>query len=144
METVRAPDKVKKDQLFEDNRSEFEKQTDEALYLSLQELKEQQEVHQHYEDEILNEYLCETKKRKEIFRELLFDMNKLSRFDKDIKEIYEIIEPIIDTYCGQFINFCELDEETYDKIFTVLGTIRTNKKNIETLQTIITKTSTIL
>ena len=90
-------------------------------------------------NEVLNEYLCETKRRKEKFRELLFDVNKLTKFDKDIKEIYEIIEPIIDTYCGQFITFCDLDQETYDRIFRVLGTIRTNKNNIEILRLLITK-----
>jgi len=138
-ENIRSPDEVKREQILEDNRSEFDKQMDEALYLSLQELKEQQEVHKLYEDEVLNEYLCETKKRKEKFRELLFDVNKLTKFDKDIKEIYEIIEPIIDTYCGQFITFCDLDQETYDRIFRVLGTIRTNKNNIEILRLLITK-----
>ena len=139
IENTRAPDKVIKERLLDDDRSEFEKQTDEALYLSLQELKEQEEINSIYEDEIINTYTNETRKRKELFRELLFDLNKLTKFDKDIKEIYEIIEPIIDTYCGQFINFCELDEETYDNIFKIVGTVRTNKKNIEALKTILIK-----
>jgi len=139
IENTRAPDKVIKERLLDDDRSEFEKQTDEALYLSLQELKEQEEINSIYEDDIINTYTNETRKRKELFRELLFDLNKLTKFDKDIKEIYEIIEPIIDTYCGQFINFCELDEETYDNIFKIVGTVRTNKKNIEALKTILIK-----
>jgi hypothetical protein len=139
IENTRAPDKVIKERLLDDDRSEFEKQTDEALYLSLQELKEQEEINSIYEDDIINTYTNETRNRKELFRELLFDLNKLTKFDKDIKEIYEIIEPIIDTYCGQFINFCELDEETYDNIFKIVGTVRTNKKNIEALKTILIK-----
>jgi hypothetical protein len=139
IENTRGPDKVIKERLLDDDRSEFEKQTDEALYLSLQELKEQEEINSIYEDDIINTYTNETRKRKELFRELLFDLNKLTKFDKDIKEIYEIIEPIIDTYCGQFINFCELDEETYDNIFKIVGTVRTNKKNIEALKTILIK-----
>ncbi len=139
-EDIRAPDEVKKEILIEDNRSDFDKQIDEALYLSLQELREQEEINKSYEDDIFNTYLCETKKRKEQFRELLFDLNKLTKFDKDIKEIYEIIEPIIDTYCGQFINFCELDPETYDRIFKVIGNVRTKKNNIEILKSILIKT----
>jgi hypothetical protein len=139
IENIRAPDEVKREQLLEDNRSDFDKQMDEALYLSLQELKEQEEINKLYEDDIFDTYLSETKKRKELFRDLLFDLNKLTKFDKDIKEIYEIIEPIIDTYCGQFINFCELDEETYDRIFKVIGTVRTNKNNIEVLKSILIK-----
>jgi len=138
-ENIRAPDKVIKDRLIEDNRSDFDKQMDEALYLSLQELKEQEEINKLYEDEVLNTYLSETKKRRELFRELLFDLNKLTKFDKDIKEIYEMIEPIVDTYCGQFINFCELDEGTYERIFKVIGNVRTNKNNIEILKSVIIK-----
>ena len=64
-------------------------------------------------------------------------MNKLLRFDKDIKEIYEIIEPIIESYCAQYTEIIELDDVTYEKIFKVLGTIRTNKNNIELLKTIL-------
>lgn len=138
-ENIRPPDEVKKEILIQDNRNDFDKQMDEALYLSLQELKQQEEINQLYEDEILDAYLCETKKRKELFQELMFDLNKLTKFDKDIKEIYEIIDPIIDTYCGQFINFCELDQETYDRIFKVIGNVKTKKNNIEILKSILIK-----
>ena len=130
---IRCPDKVKIDRLFDDNRSDYEKQLDEALYVSLQESEEKNKI---YEDEIYNNYFTETAIRKEAFRELLFDLRKLIKFDKEIKEIYEIIEPIIDAYCSQFINCFELDAETYDKIFNVLGSIRTNKNNIGLIPTI--------
>ena len=89
---IRCPDKVKRERLFDDNRSDFEKQIDEALYVSLQESEEKNKI---YEDEIYNNYFTETARRKEAFRELLFDLRKLIKFDKEIKEIYEIIEPII-------------------------------------------------
>lgn len=136
---IRCPDKVKREILFDDNRSDFEKQLDEALYVSLQESEEKNKI---YEDEIYNNYFTETARRKEAFRELLFDLHKLIKFDKEIKEIYEIIEPIIDAYCSQFINCFEVDEETYDKIFNALGSIRTNKNNIELCKGIIVKTFT--
>ena len=35
---IRRPDKVKREILFDDTRSDFERQLDEALYISLQEL----------------------------------------------------------------------------------------------------------
>ena len=41
-EEIRAPDEVINEQLLPDNRSEFEKQLDEAMYLSLQEMKEKE------------------------------------------------------------------------------------------------------
>jgi hypothetical protein len=142
-DNIRRPDKVKRERLLDDTRSDFERQLDEALYISLQELKESEEKNKLYEDEIYSNYLCETTRRRELFRELLFDLRKLIKFDKEIKEIYEIIEPIIESYCGQFIDCFEADEETYNRIFDVLGTIRTNKNNIELCKGIIAKTFTI-
>ena len=136
-EDIRPPDEVKREQLMEDNRSDFQKQIDEALYLSLQEVKQQQEISMNYEEEIIKNYKDEIIMRKEKFQQILLDMNKLIRFDKDIKEVYEIIEPIIESYCNQCIEFVELDIDTYDRIFKVIGTIRTDKKNIELLKTII-------
>jgi len=136
---VRVPDLVKKEQLIQDTRSEYEKQMDEALYLSIQDFKKQEEINEKYEEQIINEHARIIGERKELFREILFDLNKLTRFDKDIKEIYEIIEPIIDYYCSQNINQYEIDSETYDRIFKVIGNVRTNKNNIELLKKLIIK-----
>ena len=138
-EEIRAPDEVKREQLMNDNRSEFDKQMDEALFLSLQEIKIQEEISSKYEEEIIQNYHNEINERREKFGGLLLDINKLIRFDKDVKEIYEIIEPIIESYCNQYIEFVELDEDTYDKIFKVIGTIRTNKKKLDLLKEIIFK-----
>lgn len=138
-EDIRQPDGVKKEQLLLDTRSEFEKQLDEVLYLSLLESKELQETNEKYEEEIINNYYIEVNKRKNSFAQLLFNLNKLVRLNADIKEIYEIIEPIIDSYCNQIIEFVELDSLIYDKIFKIIGTIRTNKSDIELLKTILVR-----
>ncbi len=134
---VRQPDNVVSEVLQEDTRSEYQKQIDEAIYLSSMEFCEQQKLQKRYEEEIIAEYYSISNERKEKFREFLFDLNKLIRFDKETKEIYEIIEPIIDAYCNQIIEFYELDSVTYSKIFKGLKGVRTNKKNIEYLQTIL-------
>ena len=136
-EEIRSPDEVKRERLIQDNRCEFQKQMDEALYLSLQEIKQQEEISQNYEEEIIKNFYNELQKRKDSFSNLLMDLNRLIKFDKDIKEIYEIIEPIIDSYCNQYIEVVELDLITYEKIFKVIGTVRTDKKNIELLKTIL-------
>ena len=138
---VRAPDKTKKEQLLQDNRSEYDKQMDEAMYLSVQEFKKQEEVNQKYEEDLINEHNKITNERKNLFRGFLFDLNKLTRLDKDMKEIYEIIEPIIDYYCAQYINQCEIDSETYDRIFKVIGNVRTDKNAIELLKNILVKSN---
>jgi hypothetical protein len=136
---VRSPDKVKTERLMEDTRSEYEKQMDEALYLSIQEFKKQEEINRKYEEEILNEHVKIINERKELFQGFLFNLNKLIRLDKDVKEIYEIIEPIIDSYCTQSINHCEIDSVTYDRIFKIIGNVRTNINTVELLKKIIVK-----
>ena len=138
-DNVRAPDKIKKEQLLQDNRSEYEQQEEDARYWSLLEFNEQKELNEKYEADLIIEHNRIIKERRELFRGFLFDVNKLIRFDKDMKEIYEIIEPIIDYYCAQYMKQCELDPITYDRIFKVIGNIRTDKNNIELLKKIIIK-----
>ena len=134
---VRNPDEVKIEQLIEDKRSDFDKQTDEAIYLSLQEIENAEEINKNYEELIINNYYIEITERKEKFSDLLFDMNRLIRFDKDVKEIYEIILPIIESHCSQYIEFYHIDKAIHDRIFKIIGTIKTNKKNIENLKSVI-------
>lgn len=136
---IRPPDNTKREQLIQDTRSDFDKQLDETLELSLQESINLNQVNNFYEEEIITNYLNEIGVRREKFYNLIFVLNKLKRFDNDIKEISEIIEPIIDLYCNQYIQYYEVDEITYDKIFKIIGTIRTDKKNIELLKNIIIK-----
>lgn len=134
---IREPDSVISEQLLNDNRTDFQKQMDEAMYISLQEIKKYEELNQKYENELIQQYVEETTRRKELFTSFLFDLNRLMKFDKEVREIYQIIEPIIDSYCGQIIENCELDEETYKKIFNLLGKIRVNKVGLEILKNII-------
>ena len=138
-DNVRAHDKAKVERLMEDTRSEYEKQIDEALYLSIQDFRHQEQIYKQYEDEILNEHIKITNERKEQFGGFLFDLNKLIRLDKEIKEIYEIIEPIINAYCEQYIKEYELDSLTYNKIFKIIGNVRTSKNAIELLKKILIK-----
>jgi hypothetical protein len=135
--TVRPADKVFKEQLIEDNRSNFEKEVDEALRLSLEEAINLNNLNKDFEEELIQKFKKEKLERKEIFTKFLLDLNRIIRLDKDVKNIYEIIEPIIDGYCNQLIDICEFDEETYDKIFEVLSTIRTDKKCVDILKTIL-------
>ena len=72
-----------------------------------------------------------------IFKEFLFNLNKIGKFDKEIREIFDIIDPIIESYCNQVITSYEFDKETYDKIFNVINKIRMNEGILNILQTII-------
>jgi len=138
-DNIRPADQIISDQLLDDNRSEYEKQIDKAMYLSLQEMTNQREIHRQYEQQLVKEYNEETKRRTELFKDFLFNINKIGKFDKEIGEIYNILDPIIESYCGQFIQTCELDEETYNNIFNTLKKIRNNPIALDTLKTIILK-----
>ena len=85
---IREPDEVIREQLIEDTRCEFQKQMDEAMYLSMQEAIQQEKVFQEFEEQVINDYLRETTSRKELFQKLFIDINKIVKFDKDIKEVY--------------------------------------------------------
>jgi hypothetical protein len=136
---IRIPDEVVYEQLLEipDNRSEYDKQIEKAIALSLSQINQQNAIHIEYEKQILDEYNNETIKRNELSRPILFDINRIIKYDKGAGEIYEIIEPILNAYCFQCIDKCYMDKITYDKIFNFLKNVRTDKKNIEFLKSII-------
>ena len=73
----------------------------------MQEVIKHQDINKEYEEQIISEYIKETNRRKEIFKDFLFNLNKIRKFDKEIQEIYDIIEPIIDSYYGQSFESCE-------------------------------------
>ena len=138
IEEIRPPDNVKREQLVgEDTRNDFDKEMEQALYLSMQEVRDEEIKNHKFEEEIINSYLEKQSKRRELFRDLLINMNKVARFDKDVKEIYEILDVIIEGYCLDYIQCAEVDKETRDKVFNVLKTIRVNKNTLDILQTII-------
>jgi hypothetical protein len=136
-DNIRPPDESFNERLLEDTRSDFEKQIDEAMYVSMQEMNQQQDINRQYEERLIKDFMEESNRRKDIFKDFLFNLNKLIKFDKEVREIYEIIDPIIDSYCNQSIEVCELDIETYYKIFTILEKIRNSQDSLNILKTII-------
>ncbi len=136
-EEIRPPDEVKREQLISNNNIFHDKELEEAIYLSIQEAIEQEKKIQEYENKIIEEYSKEREKRRVKFEKLLFNLNKVAKFDKTLRETYEIIEPIIDAYCNQFIENYLVDDETFQSIFNNLNSIRTDKKIIDILKTII-------
>lgn len=133
---VRQPDNVVREQLLNDDRSEFQKQIDEAIYLSVQELNNQRILYKEFEDQLVKDYTNETNRRTELFKDFLFNLNKIGKFDREVQEIFNILDPIIESYCNQFIQTCEMDQETYDKIFNTLRKIR-NQTTVDILKSII-------
>jgi len=136
-EEIRPPDEVIREKLISNDNTFHDKQLEEILYLSIQEALEQEKKYQDYEDKIISYYSNETNLRRDKFSKLLLDLNKVAKFDKTLRDTYEIIEPIIDAYCNHIIETYLVDEETYHCIFKNLNSIRTDKKIIDFLKTII-------
>jgi len=141
---IRQPDKVIKEILIEEDFDENfykkeieEKELNMVINLSINEFNKQNELNIKFEEEILNNYCEIYNKRKEIFSHLIIKLVRLSNFDIKIKEIYEILEIIIDSYCSQSIEFTELDKNTFDSIFNLLYSIRIDKHCMEILKNII-------
>lgn len=136
-DNIRPPDKNIRETLLEYTRSDFEKHLDEAMYLSMQEINQQIEINNQYEELLVKNHVLESKKRNEIFKNFRFNLNKVGKFDKKVREIYDIIDPIIDLYCDQRIETCELDGETYNKVFNTLKEIRNDQQAFDILKLIV-------
>jgi len=119
----------------------FEKEVEDVIKLSIEEMTNNIYKNEDYEKQVINDYEKEMVERRTTFSELLKALTKLSKYDNEIKDIYDIIEPIIESYCAQFISECELDGETCRRIFKVLDTIRIERNIIEKLKTIIVSSS---
>lgn len=92
-----------------------------------------------YKEAILIEQQKITIQRRELFHKFLFELNKLIRFDKDIKDIYNLIIFVIDSYCSQYITYYKFDNITYNIIFEIIENVKIDKKTIELLNKIFIK-----
>lgn len=125
-EDIRPPDEPKRETLLQDNRSDFDKQLDEALYESLQLYQAEVQKHEDLEKKFIQQQCEEIEKRKNLVRPILFELNRIRNYDQKLNNIYEIIEPILDSYCGLEFEECQLDKQTYNTIFNGLTKIRIN------------------
>jgi hypothetical protein len=66
-------------------------------------------------------------------------IQRLIYFDKGLKEIYELIKPIIELYENGELNYHETDNVSYDKIFNTLRSLRIPKEEWSILETIFVK-----
>ena len=100
---------------------------DNALQLAfIESMKEQEE----YEKKQL-EMLEKTRLRVQTFKDVLLKIKKISMIDPQILKLYNIIEPMIDSYCACNIDIYECDKAMYDEIFSTLKTIRLTESELE-------------
>jgi hypothetical protein len=147
-DNIRQPDSVKTERLLEDDfyderpfdyntNNILDKDMNNAFEESKKDYESRIQLEEEYEKQVIQDYLTIVETNKVKFQPLLNILNRLSKFDKDIKEINDILEPIIDSYCAQALPFVEFDTITYDRIYKVLGSIRTDKNCIEELKKVV-------
>jgi len=99
---------------------------DYELQVAINESIKEQEEHEKNRLEILEK----TKLRIQTFKDVLFKIKKISMIDEKILKFYNIIEPIIDSYCACNIDTYECDKALYDEIFSTLKTIRLTESDV--------------
>lgn len=133
---TRLPDEVTYDQLLEDTRSDFDKQIEQAINLSITDLEQHCKDQLQYENQLINEHITEYNKRNDIFKELKFNLIRIGKFDPEIQNVHNILNPIINAYCNQYIETYEIDPNAYYKIVNTLKHIKNSKQALDALQTI--------
>jgi sulfite reductase alpha subunit-like flavoprotein len=138
-EYIREPDNPVCEQLIPSGvKDDFEIQMEEVLYNSLQEYQNCQKEMDEFEYNIKKEYEDECARRKLLFTDMFQIIKRVSAHDIKIKDVLEILEPIVEMYVEQIINSYEVDNESYNVIFKTLSLIRLKPVMIENLKSIIT------
>ena len=125
-EDIRPPDISKKETLLQNNINEYDKDFSEALYQSLKLYQNEVQKYDDLEKKLLEQQQQEIQKRKDLVKPVLFEFNRIKNYDKQLNELFQIIEPILDSYCNLLFENCILDKQTYNTIFSGLTKTRIN------------------
>ena len=90
-----------------------------------------------FEEKILDDFNKEKKQRQELFKNILLQIQKVSRYDKELNKVFDILSSILDMYYEQLFNSYELDYDTYELIFSNLKSVRINDFEIDLLKSVI-------
>lgn len=139
---VRRPDDIRRERLIGAtgfNENEVGPEDDEfnrAIYESIR-FHEFERIEEKNMNRIMKMFQDEKIQRQKIFDKLLTDLARLKRMDQDASFVLDIIEPIIDAYCEQQIEICELEIHTHQKVFKYLTRTRTDQSAVDKLSKII-------
>jgi hypothetical protein len=128
-EEIRPPDNTIRKILVNnyDNMNIIPYNYDEELQLAfIESIKEQEEC-----EKKRLEFLKKTKLRVQTFKDVLLKIKKINMIDETFLEFYNIIEPMIDSYCACNIDVYHCDKVMYDMIFGTLKTIRLTETELE-------------
>lgn len=144
---VRKPDEVKKDRLIDDDyvmpselwQNNTEEELNAILQMSKKIFEEQAEKEEQKEIEKIYNQIKEEKikERKNKFDSIKMQLNKIILFDKENMKYYETLLSIIEMYEEQLIDDYRATIDEYNKLFSVLKTIRLPVIEIDNLKKII-------
>jgi len=136
---IRKPDKVIKETLldFDSNiQNDYDIELEKALKISMDEYFGLCKNSEDYETQIIEEYNKEMINRQKLINPIIFEIERISKYDKSYIELYQLLEPILQLYIQQYLNYYECNFETYNQIFNKLSKIRLNKDKLDLLKTI--------
>ena len=105
------------------------KEQEEYEKKQLEKIKEQQQEEEYQKKQL--EVLEKNKQRVQSFKDILLKIKKIAMIDKTFLEFYNIIEPMIDSYCACNIDVYECDKIMYNVIFKTIKTIRLTETELE-------------
>jgi hypothetical protein len=135
-ENIRQPDKVIKETLLPTLQTDQDIELELALKTSIDEYFGLCKKSEDYETQIIEDYNNEMLNRQKLINPIIFEIERISKYDKSFVELYQLLEPILQLYIQQYLNFYECDLETFNKIFNKLSTIRLNKDKQDILKQI--------
>jgi hypothetical protein len=143
-DNIRKPDDVILDRLSAGSSVLSEEQEiSMAILASIQDCQIFQKQQDDFESNIIEKYNVAREEREKLFNPFCNSLKKLAKYDKKIEEIFEIVNAIIESYCLGYLDHCEIDDVTYEKIFKELGNVRIDKNAVELLKTILQKNNNI-
>lgn len=106
---------------------------DYELQLAINKSIKEQEEHEKKQLEIMKK----SNLRLKSFKDVLFKIKKISMLDKQVFNFYNIIEPIINSYCECNIDIYKCNKDMYNEIFSTLKTIRITVIELELFKKLI-------
>ena len=135
-EYIRPPDEVKRERLVDLDNEAWGAQYREEFELA-EAIRISNELAEKDDNERMEQYMNEINERREKFKNIHFIFKRVSKYDKDVYDIYEIVNDVIESYIVGVIQSYELDKETYDRIFNVIEKMRFSESERQVLKSIL-------
>lgn len=135
-EDVRIPDEAFEDQLLPTNGAprNNEQELDHIMALSLREYNLQQEK---FFEKQMEEVKQNIRQRTELLRPIREKFDKIGKYDAKVKEIYDILHYVFESFELLIITSYEFDELTYTNLMNIVCKIRFSERELAIIKDIV-------